>query len=197
MIRLGGLIFMALIVGIWAVFALIDHTENSVIGQKPTRRIATAVLKLPDAREALSSEDPIQREGAALSYADALIREGKLEEAASYDPLIQLLLADPKPAVRATAATALGSLKSPHGLRPLLSALDDPAKIVRSRAALAIGRTTGIYPNLRRINDTTEDRREVIENITPMIESHLRQAGLVDAEPAASDRAAGEPKPVQ
>ena len=75
MIRLGGLIFMAMIMGIWAVFALIDHTEKSVVRHKPARRVATAVLKLDDARAALQSDDPVQREGATIGYADALVRE--------------------------------------------------------------------------------------------------------------------------
>ena len=80
-------------------------------------------------------------------YQDSLVARaetivgGKARNPESLNPLGQLMADRSQPdAVRAAAATLLGSLQRPEGITYLVRALEDSSTLVRSRAALALGR---------------------------------------------------------
>jgi beta-lactamase regulating signal transducer with metallopeptidase domain len=79
-----------------------------------------------------------------LSDADAKVREmsawalSEMKDHRAVEALCRVLLTDPQPAVRRTAAEALGEIRSAAALASLKQALNDPEARVRAKAGWAI-----------------------------------------------------------
>lgn len=91
---------------------------------------------VPLIEEAMKDTRAEVREAAALAYARAA-GTGKVH------PLAAVARGDPSAEVRAAAVTALGEVRAIDDMETLLTALEDPQRIVRLRASAAIARIIG------------------------------------------------------
>ena len=161
----------------WAQWAWRDRPE----GPQDGAVASSMVQKYPSSQEALEDighELAPVREQAVLAYARRSVQEraGKGPvRPERIQPLLQRLREDPNAAVRAAAATGLGTLGDLQSIEPLGKALEDPDPRVQDRAKHAIARITGITLNFKE-GDSEQKRRRAIryfqEVVLPEVRAH-------------------------
>jgi hypothetical protein len=118
---------------------------------------------------ALSSEDPVERQKAAL----ALI---ELDNAP--DPMEELITKSKDPAVRAICLQGMGDSNDFGAVNALLKALEDDSPLVRSSAAGSLGRIMR-RPTHFPYEGTDDERRAAVDEIRRRWETLVR-LGLVE-----------------
>ena len=121
----------------------------------------------------LSSTKPETRASAASD----LVRHGRADEALREQalPLLQKVLADESPRVRASAAVALADLQAHEAVEPLLHAVEDDDAGVRQMAMAALGEI-GDARAVRRLEKAQSDKRPEMRYQAVIALSHLLDA---------------------
>ncbi len=139
-------------------------------------------VDLPTARVNLQSTDPAIREKAVMSYARAVqaevmkLPEGKRVVTKEYsEPLVTMAKEEKSESVRATAVTALGTVKAYKEIDTILDLLDDESLVVRTRAYASFKSIYGIYPSAKP-SDPPAQRRDAIRELRKFSSGLLKTA---------------------
>ncbi|MDX1564788.1 MAG: HEAT repeat domain-containing protein [Phycisphaeraceae bacterium] len=166
---------------VWAQWTWRDRPEAPQGGAAAS----AMVQKYPSSQEALEDIDhelaPV-REQAVLAYARRSVQE-RTEKTPippeRIQPLLGRLRNDPNPAVRAAAATGLGTLGALQSVEPLGKSLEDPDPRVQQRAKHAIARITGITLNFE-AGDSKQKRQRAIRFFHEVVLPEVRAQKAIE-----------------
>ena len=173
-ITVAGLLILAVV-----VLLFLPDDPTGVRAERDRRYVEIAELgherdpaNLPALREGVRDPNDRVRE-AAVAW---LARQGVDSEVPL---LVEVLLADVCPSVRAASAQALGRFRVPAAGDALIAAMEtDKAAVVRTRAAASLGRLVGVDVHYR-ASGPTDERREAIEKLR-YLWGHVRASYLRD-----------------
>jgi HEAT repeat protein len=187
--RLIGLVVVFVVVSSMLAIRIVSSDDGAETNDNVIKRDAKGRLKeqtgdvsVESARRSLESTDPGIREIAIGSYARALVSERRgnaagerLPSAKEVAPLVKIAADERVAGLRATAITALGTVRAYEEMDVLTAAIDDKSPLVRDRAIRAFGAIYGVVPACK-ATDRPAVRRAALKRLADQADSLMKTA---------------------